>query len=276
MGYTKLADGNRMYFIEKGDGPVIVFQHGFQGSSWSFETQVDYFGNRGYHTIAFDLKGHGKSDKPKTAKYLLPELAQEIDYALNQIIGKRKITLLGHSMGGMIALCYATDPKLSPRLDGLILSATAPKLENPILQQYIEGMRSGALKATDRSSIEKIDVMLGFNKAYVESHPEVIREYVNHALANENYVALATMEAVVRYYDVTDKLSRITVPTLVLHGENDIFIPPASSKILAKAIPRAELVVFKGPIGHMLQLECTNAYHAAIEKYLRRIVTKTG
>jgi pimeloyl-ACP methyl ester carboxylesterase len=84
------------------------------------------------------------------------------------------------------------------------------------------------------------------------------------------------MEAIVRHYDVTDKLSHITVPTLVLHGENDIFIPPASSKVLAKTIPHAELAFFKGPIGHMLQFECTNAYHAAIEKYLRRIVGKTG
>jgi pimeloyl-ACP methyl ester carboxylesterase len=276
MSYTKLADGSRMYFIEKGDGPVIVFQHGFLGSSWLFEAQVEYFAGRGYHTIAFDLKGHGRSDKSKTANYLLPEFAQELNYALNQIIGKKKITLLGHSMGGMIALCYATDPKLSPRLEGLILQATAPKLENPVLDQYIEGLRSGTLKVTDRSTIESIMVMLCFNKAYQDSHPDVVKEFVNRTLTNENYVALATMEAIVRKYDVTDRLSRITVPTLVLHGENDIFIPPASSKVLAKAIPHAELVVCKGPIGHMLQYECTKTYHAAIEKYLRRIIGKTG
>ena len=276
MAYTKLADGSRMYFIEKGDGPVIVFVHGFLGSSWLFEAQVDFFASRGYHTIAFDLKGHGRSDKSKTARYLLPELAKELDYALNQIIGRKTITLLGHSMGGMIALCYATDPQLSTRLDGLILEATAPKLANPILDQYIEGMRSGALKVSDRSTIENVMVTLCFNKAYQDAHPDVIKEFVNRTLVNENYVALATMEAIVRHYDVTDKLSHITVPTLVLHGENDIFIPPAGGKVLAKTIPHAELAFFKGPIGHMLQFECTNAYHAAIEKYLRRIVGKTG
>jgi pimeloyl-ACP methyl ester carboxylesterase len=149
-------------------------------------------------------------------------------------------------------------------------------LENPVLDQYIEGLRSGTLKVTDRSTIESIMVMLCFNKAYQDSHPDVVKEFVNRTLTNENYVALATMEAIVRKYDVTDRLSRITVPTLVLHGENDIFIPPASSKVLAKAIPHAELVVCKGPIGHMLQYECTKTYHAAIEKYLRRIIGKTG
>jgi pimeloyl-ACP methyl ester carboxylesterase len=276
MGYTKVADGSRMYFIEKGDGPVIVFVHGFLGSSWLFEVQVDYFASRGYHPIAFDLKGHGKSDKSKTARYLLPEFAQELDYALNQIIGKKKITLLGHSMGGMIALCYATDPRLSTRLDGLILEATAPKLVNPVLDQYIEGMRSGALKVSDRSTIENVMVTLCFNKVYQASHRDIVKEFVNRTLTNENYVALATMEAIVRHYDVTDELSSITVPTLVLHGENDIFIPPASGKLLAKAIPHAQLVLCKGPIGHMLQFECTKTYHAAIEKYLRQIVGKTG
>jgi pimeloyl-ACP methyl ester carboxylesterase len=271
MSFVKLQDKSKMYYIEHGKGPVIVFQHGFLGSSWLFEEQVKYFGNRGYHAIAFDLKGHGQSDKPKDARYLLPEFAQEIEYALSQIIGKEKIVLLGHSMGGMIALCYATDPKLKKRLRGLILESTAPELQNPVLEQYIEGMRSGILKVSDRSAIENVLVMLCFNKVYQNTNPKLIKEFVDRTLTNEQYVGLATMEAIVQHYDVTKKLGNIDIPTLILHGEGDIFVPIASSEALSKAIHNSKFVMCKGPIGHMLQYECTKDYHAAIEKFLQRL-----
>ncbi|MFX1563591.1 MAG: alpha/beta fold hydrolase [Promethearchaeota archaeon] len=271
MPYVKLQDDTRMYYIEKGEGPVIVFQHGFLGSNWLFEQQVEYFGNRGYHAIAFDLKGHGQSDKPEDTSYLLPEFAQEIDYALNQIIGDEKIVLLGHSMGGMIALCYATNPKLNKRLKGLILESTASKLQNPVLDQYIEGMRSGVLKVSDRPTIENVLVMLCFNKIHQEANPDLIKEFVDRTLNNEQYVGLATMEAIVQHYDVTDKLDNINLSTLILHGENDIFIPLASSEALDKAIQNSKLIICKGPIGHMLQYECTDIYHASIEEYLQSL-----
>lgn len=271
MAFVKLQDNNRMYYIEHGKGPVIVFQHGFLASNWLFEAQVKYFGDRGYHAIAFDLKGHGQSDKPKDASYRLPEFAQEIDYALSQIIGKEKIVLLGHSMGGMIALCYATDPKLKNRLEGLILESTASKLQNPVLEQYIEGMRSGVLKVSDRSAIENVMVMLCFNKVYQDANPKLIKEFVDRTLTNEQYVALATMEAIVQHYDVTKKLEGINIPTLILHGESDIFIPIASGEALDKAIHNSKFVVCKGSIGHMLQYECTDNYQAAIEKYLKNL-----
>jgi len=271
MPYVTLQDGSQMYYIERGEGPTIVFQHGFLGSSWLFEKQVGYFGKQGYHAVAFDLKGHGKSDKPKDASYLLPEFAKEIDYALEQIISDDKIVLLGHSMGGMIALCYATDPQLSKRLKGLILESTAAKLENPALDQYIEALRSGVIQVTDRATVENIMVSLCFHQQYRNSHPDLINEFVERTMQNEPYVALATMEAIVRHYDVTDKLDRISVPTLILHGESDVFIPPASAQSLHQAIPNSHLTIFKGPIGHMLQYECTEDFHAAIEEHLIRV-----
>ena len=276
MPFTDLPDGSRIYYIEKGEGPVIVFQHGFLGSSWLFEAQVDYFAAKGYHAIAFDLKGHGKSDKPIEASYLLPQFAEELDLALSQIIGDEKITLLGHSMGGMIALCYATDPGLSPRLKVLILEATASKLKNPILEQYIEGIRAGVIQVTDRAAVENIMVMLCFNKVYQDANPDLVSEFVDRTMTNEQFVGLRTMEAIVQHYDVTDKLGLIKVPTLLLHGEEDIFIPKEGSEALHEALSHSELVICKGQIGHMLQYECTDEYNAAIEEHLNRVEGWTG
>jgi pimeloyl-ACP methyl ester carboxylesterase len=179
-------------------------------------------------------------------------------------------------MGGMIALCYATDPALNPRLKGLILEATAAKLQNPILQQYVEGIRAGVLQVTDRSAVENVMVTLCFHKVYQDANPELVRDFVDHTLTNEQFVGLRTMEAIVQHYDVTDKLDAINIPTLLLHGEADIFIPPAGSEELHEAIRHSEIVICKGQIGHMLQYECTDIYHAAIEEHLHRVEGWTG
>ena len=271
MSYITLPDGNGLYYIEKGKGPVVVFQHGFLGSSWLFEAEVDYFGKRGYHAIAFDMKGHGNSDKPEDSSYLLEDLAKDLDAALKEVIGEKEVALLGHSMGGMIALSYATNPKISKRLHGLILEATAPKLQNPVLTQYIEGMRQGIIKVTNRSDIENVMVNLCYNKVYQETHPKIIKEFVERTLKNENFVGLATMEAIVEHYDVTDKLQTIKIPTLLIHSENDVFIPFASSQAMDKALPNSKLIPFTGPIGHMLQYEDPKKYQSNIEAFLKDI-----
>jgi non-heme chloroperoxidase len=271
LSYITLPDGNRLYYIEKGKGPVVVFQHGFLGSSWLFEAEVDYFGKRGYHAIAFDMKGHGNSDKPEDSSYLLEDLAKDLDAALKEVIGEKEVVLLGHSMGGMIALSYATNPKISKRLHGLILEATAPKLQNPVLTQYIEGMRQGIIKVTNRSDIENVMVNLCYNKVYQETHPKIIKEFVERTLKNENFVGLATMEAIVEHYDVTDKLQTIKIPTLLIHSENDVFIPFASSQAMDKALPNSKLIPFTGPIGHMLQYEDPKKYQSNIEAFLKDI-----
>ena len=112
MPYVALKDGSRMWYIEKGKGMPIVFAHGWMGSSWLYEKQVDYFG-QSYHAMAFDHLGHGKSDKPDNASYALPPLAANLDYAVGRLFGEEKFVLIGHSMGGMISLLYATTPKFA-------------------------------------------------------------------------------------------------------------------------------------------------------------------
>jgi len=274
MPFVTLKDNSRMYYIEQGKGPVVVFVHGWIASSWVFEAQVKYFGGHGYRAIAFDLKGCGQSDKPKNARYRLQENAQEIDYALSQIIGTEKAVLVGHSMGAMIALCYATDQKLAKRLNGLVVAEGAAKLQNPMLDQYIEAMRTGAITIADRSSIENILVNLCFNPQYQKTNAKVIKQAVEMWLHNEQYVAVASMEAIVKYYDVTDLLKHIKVPTLIIHAEGDTFMPLAGGQALAKAIPNAEFVLFKPPTAHLVQIENAAAFNAAVEKFLRRVTGK--
>lgn len=270
MPYIELNKGYKIYYLEKGKGKNLVFIHGFLGSSWLFKAQVDHFSNH-FRTIAIDHLGHGKSDKPESESYELADLAEYLDETLSKIIGDQKIILVGHSMGGMISLIYATTPKLAKRLEGLILMATAPKLSNPGLVQYIKDLKSGEMSLKDRETIETIFVGLCFQRKARKEQTELIKEFVDLTLQNEEYVGLRTMESIVNNFNVEDKLKNINVPTLILTGDKDIFILPDESKSMNQKIPNSKLVILTPKIGHMIQYEATDEYNEALEAFLGEI-----
>jgi len=270
MPYVELDKGYKIHYLDKGKGKNIVFIHGFLGSTWLFEAQIDHFSSN-YRAIAIDHLGHGKSDKPESESYELDELAQFLDETLSKIIGEEKIILVGHSMGGMISLIYATNPKLAKRLEGLILMGTAPKLNNPGLVQYVEDLKSGAMSLKDRETIENIFVGLCFQRKARKEQTELIEEFVDLTLQNEEYVGLRTMESIVNNFNVEDKLKSINVPTLILTGDKDIFILPTESESMNNLIPNSTLSVLTPKIGHMIQYEAPEQYTAAIENFLKNI-----
>jgi pimeloyl-ACP methyl ester carboxylesterase len=147
-------------------------------------------------------------------------------------------------MGGMIALMYATNPSFIKRLLGAVLMATAPKLKNPGLIQYIGDLRAGRMRIKDREVIETIFINLCFNRKYLRKNPSFIQEFVEKTLENEEYVGLRTMNSIVNNYNVEDKIHNINVPTLILTGDKDIFILPEVSKKMYQIIPNSKLVIF--------------------------------
>jgi len=271
MPFVEITDKKyKIYYIDKGKGRNIIFIHGFLGSSWLFEAQVDHFSKK-YRAIAIDHLGHGKSDKPVSEAYELTDLAHYLDESLSKIIGDKKIVLVGHSMGGMISQIYATTPSLARRLEGLILMGTAPKLKNPGLVQYIEDLRSGKMSIKDRNVIETILVGLCFQRKARKEQQELIKEFVELTLQNEEYVGLRTMESIINNFNVENKLNMIKVPTLILTGDKDIFILPEESKAMQQKIPNSKLVVLSPKIGHMIQYEAKADYTRAVEIFLNTL-----
>ena len=266
MPFVELDKGYKVYYIEKGKGQPLVFIHGYLGSSWLFEAQVDHFSKK-YRTIAVDHLGHGKSDKPESEEYSLKDLAQYLEETLSKIIGDEKIVLIGHSMGGMIAQVYATTPELAKRLKGLVLMSTASKLQNPGLDQYIKDIDAGTMKIIDPDSVNNILVNLCFHRSYKKARKDIVSEFVRLTLENEEYIGVKTMHAIVLNYDVEDKIKNINVPTLILTGDKDIFIPPSDSEKMNGIIPNSKLVKLSPKIGHMIQFEAKDEYHKALEEF---------
>ena len=270
MPYVKLKDGNRLWYEEKGKGKPIVFIHGCLGSSWHFSNQIDHF-SKAYRVFVFDHKGHGKSDRPEDAAYTLPEFAEELNQALDKLIGDQKFVLAGHSMGGFISLIYATTPNFKKRLKGLVLMSTAPKFGNPALDEFIDLIKKGEITIIDPGLVDSILIPLCFNAKYIETHEDTIKKFAEEVLKNSEYVASKTAISIIDLYNVEDKLNKIDVPTLILAGDEDAFIFPEESELMHKKIKNSELKIFSPKIGHMIQFEALEKCNKAIEEFLERL-----
>ncbi|MFX0070330.1 MAG: alpha/beta fold hydrolase [Candidatus Hermodarchaeota archaeon] len=272
MPTVELDNGYKINYLDKGKGRNLVYIHGFLGCSWLYEDFVEYFSDK-YRIIAIDHLGHGKSDKPESESYELSGLANYVDQALSKIIGDERIILHGHSMGGMIAQIYATTPNLAKRLEGLVLMGTAPLLKNPGLVQYIEDINAGKMKIIDREVVESVFVNLCFHRKFRKNkeNQDLINEFIDKTMENEEYVGVKTMQSIVNNYNVEDKLHLINVPTLILTGDKDIFILPEESKKMHEKIPNSKLVVFSPNVGHMVNYEAKNEYIKVMEEFLESI-----
>jgi non-heme chloroperoxidase len=268
--YVTLKDGTRLWYEEKGEGTLIVFLHGWLGSSWHFCNQLDYF-SKAFRVFVLDHKGHGKSDKPEDAAYTISDFAEELNQVLDRLIGDQQFVLVGHSMGGMIALTYAANPKFRKRLKGLIMMSTAAKFQNPGLDEFVVLIRKGEMTIVDRGLVESILVSIAFNAKYVEAHEYIIKKFIEEVMKNAEVVAFKTAICIIDSYNLEAQLSKIDVPTLILTGDEDAFIFPEESEVLHHEIKNSELKMFSPNIGHMIQFEAVEECNQTIENFLKKI-----
>lgn len=104
-GYLK-TNGIQLHYVTQGDGPLMLFLHGFPEFWYSWRHQLEAFG-RDYKVVALDLRGYNDSDKPKEkSAYALPELVEDVAGTI-RALGYERCTLVGHDWGGAIAWSFA-------------------------------------------------------------------------------------------------------------------------------------------------------------------------
>jgi pimeloyl-ACP methyl ester carboxylesterase len=265
MPHVLLEDGKKLWYVEKGKGPTVVFVHDWLCSSNVFGKLVDHF-SQWYRAIAFDLPGHGRSDKPRSSSYAISELAENLDQAMNKLIGNEKFVLVGHSLGGSIGLAYATTPALATKLKGLVLLNATPKPKSLVLDEYARKLQSGELNLKDRKLVEKMIAPYYFDAKFIKEHKDVVKEFVDSAAVDEE-VGLKTLNSFINF-DIEGKLGSLNVHTLVLAGDKDAIIPPESSKHLHKKIKKSDLRIVAPDIGHMTQLEADEQFKKELGAFL--------
>lgn len=241
-----------------GSGETLVLTHGLGGSTQTWETTVPRFAKH-YQVLTWDVRGHGQSDKPE-GRYSAGLFASDLA-ALLKVLGIDGAFVLGHSMGGVVALRFALDfPDLC---NALIVSSSSAEV-NPRATQFWQDLAAAALEKGMEAV--PLDPARTFTKSFVENNPEIVEELTRNRMANDPgaYVraALAISE-----YNYNEELSRIGCPTLIIVGNDDLTTPPGGSVKMSRLIAGSKLVIFKD-CGHLSYVEQPEVFSQSVLDFL--------
>lgn len=270
------VNGIEMTYDEAGAGQrAFVLVHGFTGYRDDFASQLPALAAGG-RTLAPDQRGHGDSTNTgNPATYHFDQLVDDLR-AFTDAVGIERFDLLGHSMGGMVALRFAL---LHPdRLASLVLMDTSPHGLNGLARDLFE--KGAALaRAAGMPKLHEIMRAQGAdNERRTAADRRLEAEWGAERYWQRHYARLTRMDpeafgslgvALVDQESMTGRLGEIRCPTLVIVGEHDTaFLEP--SRTMQERIPGARLAVIP-EAGHSPQIEAPDAWLAAIEDHLRRV-----
>jgi pimeloyl-ACP methyl ester carboxylesterase len=276
--FLALDEEKRIHFRDVGprEAPTIVLVHGFSASLHTWEPWVADL-KRDYRVISLDLPGHGLSRCVDNDEIGMEQFTDIIDQ-VTRALKVERFTLAGNSMGGGAAWNYAlAHPE---RLEGLVLVDAAgwPRAaeesdDRPFIFRLLEiGIARELVKDLDMSSLIRPGLEDSFaDPAFVTD--EMVDRYASLSRAPCHREALLTLSAGrgTRTEASPEKLSAITIPTLVMHGELDNVIPASHGEQFAAAIPGAELKLYPD-VGHLPQEEIAAQSVADLRDFLARRV----
>jgi pimeloyl-ACP methyl ester carboxylesterase len=260
-------------YVEAGEGPVLLLIHGMAGTSESWGSVIEALA-RTHTAIAPDFPGHGGS-APGGGDYSLGSLATGLRDLL-VMLGHDRATLVGHSLGGGVAMQFAYQfPEMVERLVLVSSGGLGPEV-SPILRAATLPGADLFIAAT-ASVGQRVGAALGKGLTALGMRPnadvaEVARGYASLADPERRRAFLATNRAVVgaegQRIAAVDRLYLAdALPLLILWGDRDPIIPVSHAREAHEALPGSRLEVFEG-VGHMPQLENPGRFIAVLERFL--------
>jgi 3-oxoadipate enol-lactonase len=256
----------RIAYEDRGDGSrqAVVFLHGLGGSSYSWWGQLAACEKRGHRVIAYDQRGAGRSSRPP-GPYSIELWAEDLERLLDHL-GVERATLVGHSVGCMIAEHAAT--RLGERVRGLALIGGALRWRpeaGPVFEERVRLARAGQM-----DEIAQAVAQTGLSEQCRRQNP-ALHGLFCELIASNDPNAYADWSAATAVGEMLDT-ERITCPTLALAGELDPVTPPAFAEAIAAAVPGARAGVIEGA-AHWCQLEAPGAVNARLLELLDEIAT---
>jgi pimeloyl-ACP methyl ester carboxylesterase len=263
-------------------GHTVVFAHGLCLSQASWACQIDHLlrcHGRAVRVISYDHRGHGKSGQAPTNSYCIEQLADDLAQVLTARKVSGSLTLVGHSMGGMAALCYLARPAADRPVEphGLVLVATAAgKLSERGLGRLLAtpatSVLCGVIDRAPARALRALAVPLSatLHRCSVGGSTDraTLAAVTTAALASTPIPTAAGFLASLRSFDQYHTLGSIRANTIVVSGAADFLTPTSHSRDLVAGIPGA-VHMHVPAAGHMLPQEAAHTVNAAIRRAMR-------
>jgi non-heme chloroperoxidase len=253
MAFITTKDGTQIFYKDWGPKTAqpVFFHHGWPLSSDDWDAQMLYFLSKGFRVVAHDRRGHGRSTQTDTGNDMDTYVADVIE--LTDHLDLKNAVHIGHSTGGGEAARYVARAKPGRVAKAVLVGAVPPIMlkseKNPMgtPMSVFDGFRQAL--AANRAQFY-LDVasgpFYGFNRDGAKIFPGTIQNWWRQGMiggAKAHYDCIAVFSEV----DFTDDLKAITVPTLVMHGDDDQVVPiAAAAELSIKLLKRGELKVYKG------------------------------
>jgi non-heme chloroperoxidase len=244
-------DGVTIFFKDWGSGQPIVFSHGWPLSADDWDPQLLFFLNRGFRVIAHDRRGHGRSTQTANG-HDMDHYADDLA-ALTGHLDLKNAIHIGHSTGGGEVVHYLARHGESRAAKAVLISAVPPIMvktaANPggLPKEVFDGLQ--AQLAANRPQFYRdmaAGPFYGFNRPGAKVSEGVIENWWRQGMMGS---AKAHYDGIVAFSqtDFTPDLKKITVPMLVMHGDDDQIVPYADAgPLTAKLVKNAILKTYKG------------------------------
>ncbi len=255
MGTVTTKDGVEIFYKDWGpkDAQPIMFHHGWPLSSDDWDTQMLFFLQHGYRVVAHDRRGHGRSAQVSDGHDMDHYAADA--FAVVEALDLKNAVHIGHSTGGgEVARYVAQHGEPSGRVAKAVLVSAVPPLmlkteANPegLPREVFDGFRQGT--AGNRAQLF-LDVaagpFYGFNREGAKVYQGVVQNWWRQGMmgsAKAHYDGIKAFSET----DQTEDLKAITVPTLVMHGDDDQIVPIADAALKSiKLLKNGTLKVYEG------------------------------
>ena len=233
MGTITVNDGAQIFYKDWGTGQPIVFSHGWPLSGDDWDTQMLFFLQHGYRVIAHDRRGHGRSTQTGDG-HDMDHYADDLA-ALTAHLDLEDAVHVGHSTGGGEVVHYIARHGESRVAKAVLISAVPPLMvqtdANPggLPKSVFDDLQ--AQLAANRSEFYRAlasGPFYGFNRPGAEPSEAIIENWWRQGMMGG---AKAHYDGIVAFSqtDFTEDLKKITVPVLVMHGDDDQIVPYADS-----------------------------------------------
>ena len=251
MSTITTKDGVEIFYKDWGKGQPIVFSHGWPLSSDDWDGQMLFFLKHGYRVVAHDRRGHGRSTQVSDG-HDMDHYADDLA-ALTAHLDLKNAIHVGHSTGGGEVAHYLGRHGASRVAAAVLISAVPPIMvkmpANPggLPIDVFDGLRKSLAENRAQFYLDfASNPFYGFNRPGVKPIPGVIRNWWRQAMmgsAKAQYDGIKAFSET----DFTDDLKKITLPVLVMHGDDDQIVPYADSGPLsAKLLKNGTLKTYKG------------------------------
>jgi pimeloyl-ACP methyl ester carboxylesterase len=268
MAFAETDDGIKLYFEETGRGEPVIFVHEFAGDHRSWELQVRHFARR-YRCITYNARGYPPSDVPEDpGRYAQARATADIKAVLDHL-GIAEAHVVGLSMGGFATLHFGLTYPQSAR--SLVVAGCGYGAERDRREQF-RAEAEACAKALERDGMAAFAAGYSLGPTRVQfqnKDPRGWREFADmlagHSATGSALTQLGVQRERPSLYDLEDRLEALTVPTLIVTGDEDepCLLPGV---YLKRRIPGAGLVVVP-KTGHTINLEEPEAFNRLLTDF---------